>query len=222
MSALSLSTPCAFADDWAGLGRYAEANKTLVAQPADPQRVVLFGNSITDNWPGTRPDFFGDNVLVGRGISGHTSYQFLVRFRQDVIDLKPLAVVINAGTNDVAENKYPFSPEQTLSNIKSMVELAEANGIKVILTSVLPAARFKWRPSINDAPDKIKRLNALISEYATSKGLPYVDYHAVLVDASTGGMRDGLSSDGVHPNASGYAIMEAELLPVIESIRAIR
>lgn len=217
-----MSALCASADDWAGLGRYAEANRALAAQPADPHRVVLFGNSITDNWPGIRPDFFGGNALVGRGISGHTSYQFLVRFRQDVIDLKPMAVVINAGTNDVAENKYPFSAQQTLGNIKSMVELAEANGIKVILTSVLPAARFKWRQTITDAPDKIKRLNALISEYAASKGLPYVDYHAALVDASTGGMRDGLSSDGVHPNAAGYAIMESVLLPVIESIRAIR
>ena len=217
-----MSALCAFADDWAGLGRYAEANKTLLAQPADPRRVVLFGNSITDSWPGIRPDFFGDNALVGRGISGHTSYQFLVRFRQDVVDLKPMAVVINAGTNDVAENKYPFSPEQTLGNIKSMVELAEANGIKVILTSVLPAAHFKWRKTITDAPDRIKRLNALISEYAASKGLPYVDYHAALVDEKTGGMRDGLSLDGVHPNAAGYAIMEAELLPVIKSIRSLR
>lgn len=218
-AALALSALCAFPEDWGGINRYAKDNEALVAKGVDPNRVVLLGNSITDSWPGLRPAFFADNDLTGRGISGHTSYQFPVRFRQDVIDLQPVAVVINAGTNDVAENQYPFRPEQTLDNIKTMVELAEAHGIRVILTSVLPAARFKWRPQISDAPERIKRLNALIEAYAREKNLPYVDYYSALVDPATGGMRAGLSPDGVHPNAEGYAIMEETLLPVITQVR---
>lgn len=215
---LVLSAFCGVATDWGGISRYAAANEQL-ATMEDPDRVVLLGNSITDNWPKFRPEFFTSNGLVGRGISGHTSYQFLVRFREDVVNLKPLAVVINAGTNDVAENQYPFLPQQTLGNIKSMVELARANNIKVILTSVLPADHFGWRKEMTGVAEKVQKLNDLIHDYAEAEGIPYVDYHSLMVNPGTGGMRAGLSSDGVHPNADGYAIMEAAILPVITKIR---
>ena len=149
-------------NDWARLGRYAKANKELPAPAKKEKRVVFMGNSITEGWVKIRPDFFEENGYIGRGIGGQTSYQFVVRFRPDVINLKPKLVVINAGTNDVAENTGPFDLQTTFGNIVSMVELAKANKIKVILTSVLPAAKFGWNKSIKDAPAKIEALNALM------------------------------------------------------------
>jgi lysophospholipase L1-like esterase len=206
--------------DWAKLGRYAEANKQLIATaPVSEGRVVLIGNSITDCWPGNHKEFFTENGLIGRGISGQTSYQFIVRFREDVVALRPEIVVINVATNDIAENTGPYDQSRTLGNIKSMVEIARANGIKVILTSVLPTDRFGWRPEIEDVVGKISSLNNAIRDYAQSEGMPYVDYYSAMVDSSTGAMKDGLSGDGVHPNKEGYAIMEEILLPVIERLR---
>lgn len=129
----------------------------MLPKPAKKEkRVVFLGNSITEGWVRTHPDFFKTNGYIGRGISGQTSYQFLLRFREDVINLSPALVVINAGTNDVAENTNPYNEDYTFGNIVSMVELAKVNKIKVILTSVLPAAAFKWRMEIKDAPQKSK------------------------------------------------------------------
>lgn len=203
-------------NDWGNIGRYAEANHQLATQADNGKRVVLIGNSITDGWPGTHPEFFETNGLIGRGISGQTSYQFLVRFRDDVVNLHPAIVVINVATNDIAENNYPYDQTRTLGNIMTMVEVAQANGIKPILTSVLPTNSFPWRPEISDAATKVQQLNKAIRQYADSKGIPYVDYHATMADPATGAMKDGLSGDGVHPNADGYTLMEAALLPVIK------
>lgn len=206
--------------DWAQLGRYADANKQLMATvPVSDGRVVLIGNSITDFWPANHEEFFTGNGLIGRGISGQTSYQFIVRFREDVVSLRPEIVVINVATNDIAENTCPYDQSRTLGNIKSMVEIARANGIEVILTSVLPTDRFGWRPEIENVVGKIRNLNNAIREYADSENLTYVDYYSAMVDSKTGAMRDGLSGDGVHPNKEGYAIMEKILLPVIERLR---
>ena len=164
------------------LDRYAEANAALPAPAKGEKRVVFIGNSITDGWPNAHPDFFKSNNYVGRGISGQTSPQLLSRFRQDVINIKPVAVLINIGTNDVAQNTGPYNEEFTLGNIMSMAELADANGIKVILSSVTPAGEYPWRKEIKDVPQKIMSLNAKIKAYAKEKGFSYIDYFSVMCD----------------------------------------
>ena len=203
-------------NDWAGLRRYAKPNKELAAPAKKENRVVFMGNSITEGWVEIRPDFFKENGYIGRGIGGQTSYQFVVRFRPDVINLKPTLVVINAGTNDVAENTGPFDLQTTFGNIVSMVELAKANKIKVILTSVLPAAKFGWNKNITDAPAKIEALNALIKEYAKKNKIPYVDYYTPMVTGPERALNPAYSKDGVHPTAEGYEVMEALIKPVID------
>ena len=207
--------------DFADWKRYANANKELGAPAKGEKRVVLMGNSITDGWPHTRPEFFKDNNLIGRGISGQTSYQFLLRYREDVINLQPKVVVINYGTNDIAENTGPYNEDLTFGNVLSMVELARYHKCKVILTSCLPAGGFSWRPSITDSMDKIRHLNARVQEYAKKNKIPYVDYFSAMVNAEGTGMRADLANDnpGVHPNAAGYAVMESLLLPVIKKLR---
>lgn len=206
------------ADDWAGINRYDSSNTTIKKQTNTGTRVVFIGNSITDFWASTHPAFFSDNDFIGRGISGQTTYQFLVRFREDVVELAPAAVIINGGTNDIAENNYAYSEDRTFGNIASMAEIASANGIKVILASVLPAAGFNWNPSIKDAADKIASLNARIKAYAESMSYPYIDYYSTLVYGSDRALNPAYTNDGVHPTAAGYDIMESIALPVIRSV----
>ncbi len=203
--------------DWGQIGRYDAANKTILADKGRRVKAVFIGNSITDNWASWRPEFFDSHNFVGRGISGQTSYQFLVRFREDVINLSPEVVVINVGTNDIAENTGPYNEDRTFGNIQSMVELARANGIKVILTSVLPARAFGWRPAVTDGPEKIKKLNSRIASYAALNNIPYVDYYTALVSPDGISLPAELSKDGVHPTHAGYEIMESTVLPVVES-----
>ena len=192
--------------DWAQLGRYREANAALPART--PGRVVFYGDSITDNWAGKRfsSAFFPGKPYLGRGISGQTTAQMVVRFRQDVIDLHPEAVVILAGTNDVAGNTGPMTPEMTEENWETMAELAKAHGIRVIFSSILPAADFPWHKGLDPAP-KIRELNAWLKDYCAKQGFTYVDYYSAMADAA-GGMKEGISLDGVHPNVAGYEIME--------------
>ncbi|MBN9300745.1 MULTISPECIES: SGNH/GDSL hydrolase family protein [Dysgonomonas] len=199
------------------LDRYAEANAALPAPAKGEKRVVFIGNSITDGWPNAHPDFFKSNNYVGRGISGQTSPQLLSRFRQDVINLKPVAVLINIGTNDVAQNTGPYNEEFTLGNIMSMAELADANGIKVILSSVTPAGEYPWRKEIKDVPQKIMSLNAKIKAYAKEKGFSYIDYFSVMCDENNA-LKSYLGTDGVHPNEEGYKIMEATAKKVIDKV----
>ena len=201
--------------------RYAKANKELGAPAKGEKRVVLMGNSITDGWPHTRPDFFKNNNLIGRGIGGQTSYQFLLRFREDVINLQPKVVVINYGTNDIAENTGPYDEDLTYGNVLSMVELPRYHKCKVILTSCLPAGGFSWRPAITDGMDKIRSLNARVKAYAEANKIPYVDYFNAMLNEDGTAMNPELANDnpGVHPNAAGYAIMESLLLPVIKKLR---
>jgi len=199
------------------LDRYAEANAALPAPAKGEKRVVFIGNSITDGWPNAHPDFFKSNNYVGRGISGQTSPQLLSRFRQDVINLKPVAVLINIGTNDVAQNTGPYNEEFTLGNIMSMAELADANGIKVILSSVTPAGEYPWRKEIKDVPQKIMSLNAKIKAYAKEKGFSYIDYFSVMCDENNA-LKSNLGTDGVHPNEEGYKIMEVTAKKVIDKV----
>ena len=201
--------------------RYAKANKELGAPAKGEKRVVLMGNSITDGWPHTRPGFFKNNNLIGRGIGGQTSYQFLLRFREDVINLQPKVVVINYGTNDIAENTGPYDEDLTYGNVLSMVELARYHKCKVILTSCLPAGGFSWRPAITDGMDKIRSLNARVKAYAEANKIPYVDYFNAMLNEDGTAMNPELANDnpGVHPNAAGYAFMESLLLPVIKKLR---
>lgn len=202
--------------DWAKLGRYAQANKELPEPTKKEKRVVFLGNSITEGWVKHSPEFFKENGYIGRGIGGQTSYQFVVRFRPDVINLKPTLVVINAGTNDVAENTGPFDLNTTFGNIVSMVELAKANKIKVILTSVLPASSFSWNKKVTDAADRIASLNALIKEYAKKHKIPYVDYYSAMVVGEERSLNPDYAKDGVHPTKEGYKVMEALIKPAIE------
>ncbi len=200
---------------------YEKANRELPAPVKGEKRVVLMGDSITEGWPENRPAFFQDNNIVGRGISGQTSYQFLLRFRQDVIDLEPYAVVINYGTNDIAENTGPYDEDKTYGNVISMAELAKANGIKVILASCLPAGGFSWRPDITDAMEKIRKLNARVQAYAKANKIPYVDYFTAMLSEDGKAMKASYANDNpaVHPNQEGYQVMENLLLPVIEKVR---
>ena len=161
--------------DWARLSRYRQAKTELRGLDADKVKVVIMGNSFTEGWMDKHPEFFTANGFVGRGISGQTSSQMLVRFRQDVINLHPKVVVINAGTNDIAENTGPYSQEATLGNIISMVELAQASKIKVIMTTVLPTAQFPWNHSVTDVTGKVARLNAELRAYAAKHKIPFVD-----------------------------------------------
>lgn len=207
---------------FARLSRYAEANAQLAAQPADPHRVVLMGNSITDFWPKRGPHLFETHPeIVGRGISGQTSWQFLLRFRSDVIDLHPEIVVINYGTNDIALNAGPYDEDATFDNVRSMVDLARANGIAVVLASCLPAEGFKWRPEVTGAIDRIRSLNARVRAYADAEGIPYADYFSALVNEEGTAMDSRYADEhpAVHPNTAGYAVMETILLDAVDRAR---
>lgn len=196
-------------NDWAQFGRYAEANKTVKT----PTRVVFMGNSITDGWWGADSLFFKNNRFIGRGIGGQTTAQMLVRFRADVINLQPKAVVILAGTNDIAQNNGYIAPENILGNIISMAELAKANNIDVVLCSILPAYEYGWRKGLEPA-DKIIALNQMIKAYADKNNLTYVDYHSALKDERNG-LPEKYSNDGVHPTMEGYKVMEDMILKVL-------
>ncbi|WP_199192677.1 SGNH/GDSL hydrolase family protein [Allosphingosinicella deserti] len=188
--------------DWAYLARYLDANAALTAD-AGQQRIVFLGDSITEGWVSKMPGFFTPG-RVGRGISGQTTPQMLVRMRQDVIALKPRVLHIMAGTNDVAGNTGATTDEQIQDNIRSMTELAQAHGIRVILASIPPAADFPWKPGLNPGV-RIERLNRWIQAYAKRAGAVYADYWSAT--RSGLGFRDGLAYDGVHPTEAGYAAM---------------
>lgn len=192
--------------DWADLRRYADDNARLGLPAPGEQRVVFMGNSITELWLTLDSSFFAGHPWVNRGISGQTTPQMLVRFRQDVIDLHPSVVVILGGVNDLAENTGPTTVDAIFGNIVSMAELARANGITVIVSSVLPAAGFRWRHGLEPAP-RIVALNARLRAYAADHQLVYVNYHAAMDDGH-GGLRSDLTEDGVHPNLAGYRVME--------------
>lgn len=196
--------------DWPALGRYRQANAALAAPAANESRVVFMGNSITEGWAPLFATAFPGKPYIGRGISGQTTPQMLLRFRQDVIALKPKVVVILGGTNDIAGNTGPSTLEMIEDNLASMTELAQANGVRVVLASVLPVFDYPWRKGLEPA-QKIIALNAWMKSYAARVGAVYCDFHGAMADDRQG-MRAELSGDGVHPNAAGYAIMA----PIVE------
>jgi len=191
--------------DWANLDRYKNENAKLGNPSPGENRIVFMGNSITEGWSRLNPEFFSGKPYINRGISGQTTPQMLIRFRPDVIDLKPAVVVILAGTNDIAGNTGPSTLEMIEGNIISMAELARANGIIVVLSSVLPAYDYPWKPGLNPA-EKIAALNEMIKRYADKKGIVYLDYYSSMVDERKG-LKDTYTNDGVHPNEAGYKVM---------------
>lgn len=206
-----LLTSMTFAQDWANTARFKDENAKLTSPAKGENRVVFMGNSITEGWIRTHPDFFAGKPYVNRGISGQTTPQMLVRFRPDVINLKPALVVILAGTNDIAGNTGPSTLEMIMDNLISMAELAKANNIKVVLSSVLPAFDYPWKPGIEPAM-KIVKLNEMIKKYADDHGIVYIDYFSSMADERNG-LKKELSGDGVHPNDAGYKVME----PLVEA-----
>jgi lysophospholipase L1-like esterase len=191
--------------DWPNLARYRSQNTELSAPAPGENRVVFYGDSITDGWGRVQGAFFPGKPYVNRGISGQTTAQMVVRFRQDVVALKPKVVVILAGTNDVAGNTGPATPEMIQDNFMSMVDIAKANDIRVVLSSILPASDYPWKPGMDPGP-KIVALNTWLKEYANRRGLVYLDYYPAVVDDKLG-MKAELASDGVHPTKAGYDIM---------------
>ncbi len=201
-------------EDWPNLQKYQEANLALEEPKEDANRVVFMGNSITEGWAIANPSFFEDNPYINRGIGGQTTPQMVLRFRQDVIDLKPKIVVILAGTNDIAGNTGPMTLEQIKDNILSMVELAEVNGICPIVSSVLPAYDYSWRPGL-EPNIKIPALNKMLKDLSENKGIIYLDYFSAMAD-DRNGLPKALAEDGVHPTLKGYQIMEVLAKKAIE------
>lgn len=211
--ALALATQVADAQsssDWPNLQKFAKANAEIGLPKAGEKRVVFMGNSITEAWAPLFGQLFPGKPYVGRGISGQTTPQMLIRFRQDVVALKPSVVVILAGTNDIAGNTGPSTLEMIEDNLAGMAEIAQANGIRVVMCSVLPVFDYPWKPGLEPAP-KIVALNKWIREYAQSHRAQYADFHTAMADARMGLPKE-LAADGVHPNLAGYKMMA----PIVE------
>jgi len=216
-SPVDVRTPKRTLTDWSDLARYKKDNGYLTPPLHGEKRVVFFGSSTTDNW-GRKFDslFFPGKPYVNRGISGETTSQMLLRFQQDVVALKPAAVVFLGGTNDAAGNSGPMTLGMTENNISSMVAVAQANSIKFILASQLPVQEFPWNKTVHPELELLA-LSTWEKQFAAAKYLGYVDYYSVLVGPD-GGFRPGLSPDGVHPNKKAYELMAPVVEAVIERV----
>jgi lysophospholipase L1-like esterase len=212
-------------DDWAQLARYRAENDALPPVKSGEQRVVFFGDSITDNWgrSATTGVFFPGKPYVNRGISGQTTPQMLVRFEQDVVHLHPAAVVVLAGTNDIAGNTGPTTNEMIEDNISAMAAIAAQNGIKLVLASLAPAYVYPWKPEVKPV-ERIRALNQWLQGFCATRGCVYLDYYTAMADEK-GAMLPGLSSDGVHPSTQGYALMaplaESAIAKALSSASAV-
>ncbi|MDC1316546.1 GDSL-type esterase/lipase family protein [Flavobacteriaceae bacterium] len=201
--------------DWAHLKKYEQSNSEL-KKINEPDRVVFMGNSITEGWSNFDKDFFINNPFVNRGIGGQTTPQMLIRFKPDVVNLNPKAVVILAGINDIAGNTGPVTIENIAENIISMAEIAKANEIKVFICSTLPAIDFPWSPGMEPGP-KVVKLNTILKNYCDSNNIPYVDYFSAMSDEK-GGLKVPeytTADDLVHPNLAGYKVMEKIILKAL-------
>lgn len=202
-------------EDWFGFNRYKADNERIIASGEFPE-VVFMGNSITEYWALYHPEFFEEHNFCGRGIGGQTSTQMLARFTADVVNLHPKAVVIMAGTNDVAHNTYWVEPDKVEENIIAMCQLARANDIVPLIGSIPPCSSFVWNPSIKDAAQTIVDINKRLRAYAEANGIVYVDYHSALADKRNGLPKE-LSDDGCHPKPDTYYIMERLILKKIKN-----
>jgi lysophospholipase L1-like esterase len=200
------------AQDWANVARFKAENELVIENKA-PVKLVFMGNSITEGWKLFDPNFFNSTDYVNRGIGGQTTPQMLIRFKQDVLDLKPKGVVILAGTNDIAGNTGPMSIQEIYNQIESMAGLAALNKIEVFLCSVLPVYDYPWKPGLKPAP-KIVALNEMLKTLAGEKNYLYIDYFSEMSDDKNG-LKASLGADGVHPNEKGYEIMKRVLLNTI-------
>lgn len=210
---LSIFSIKAQGEDWAKTLNYAKANAELSVRP----KAVLLGDSITEGWFREDPEFFRENNLAGRGISGQTTSQILVRMRDDVVNLHPKYVVILCGFNDIALNPgHAVSVETAVGSIKSMCDIAKANKIKPIVCSQLPSYRIYWRPEIKDSYEKVLEFNELLKAYAKEARIPYVDYFNLLADEKTGRIPEKYAPDTVHPSLEGYKVMEEYLLKFLK------
>lgn len=205
-----------YSQDWFGFNRYQADNERIIASGDYPE-VVFMGNSITELWAIYHPEFFSSNNYCGRGISGQTSAQMLVRFTADVANLHPKAVVIMAGTNDVAHNEYWVEPERVVENIVAMCDLALAHDIVPIISSIPPCSEFVWRKEIENVGQTIVEINRVLKTYAEENGLVYVDYHSALADENLGFPKT-LSEDGCHPDPDTYFTMEDLVLKAIRKV----
>ena len=205
-------------EDWADFKHYAADNNRLqdsIRQSGWQPEAVFMGNSITEGWGKTHPDFFAKHGFVCRGISGQTTYQMLLRFNDDVLALKPKVVIILGGTNDIAENNHEYVISRTLSNIRSMAELARLHGVAVVLCSVLPSSQYWWRKELTGIQPRIVQLNDSIRAYAESQHFPYVDYYAPMVYGPDRSLNPAYADDGVHPNSAGYDLMEPLVMKAV-------
>lgn len=213
---LLFSKSAIHAQDWANFNKFKVDNEALLPVKESEERIVFMGNSITIGWLNTHPEFFKDKPYVNRGISGQTTPQMLVRFRADVIDIDAKVVVILAGTNDIAGNTGPSTLKMIVDNLKSMTEIARANGVKVILCSVLPAFDYPWRPGL-EPNVKIPKLNTLIKSYAEENEVYYLDYFSVLNNGENGIDKE-FSYDGVHLTLEGYKLLEPMVEQAIKKV----
>lgn len=200
--------------DWPALGYYRDANAALAGQRVE---VVFLGDSLTEMWRIAQPDLF-QNGVVNRGISGQTSPQMLLRFMADVVALKPRAVHLMCGANDIAGNTGPTTPQDYKANVLAMLELARAHEIEMILASLCPISGLPWAPGVQDPKDRVAELNDWLGGLAAARGLVHPDYHAVLSD-DVGGLREDLTRDGVHPNARGYGLMRPLAAAALAAVR---
>ena len=203
--------------NWTNFKKYANQNMEAKSKQKGDIRVVFLGNSIFEGWSSARPDFFNNKPYYNRGISGQVTAQMLLRFQEDVVNLDPDVLVLKAGINDIAENAGPYDQQKTLNNIKSIVQLAKANKIKIVLCSVLPANRFVWRPALTPA-DKVIDLNAALQAYAKQANVLYLDLYAAVVDDKKG-MKAAYAKDGVHPTVEGYKVLEPLVEEAIKRVK---
>ena len=205
---IRIATTQAENSDWANLGYYEERNRELGLPDENEKRIVFMGDSITEEWSNLYPEFFSGNYYINRGIGGQTTPQMLIRFKPDAIDLKPYAIIILAGTNDIAGNTGPSTVRMITDNIFSMAELAIAYDIIVVLASILPVYQYPWVDDVLDPLSVIDSINSKIKDYVENKGLVFLDYYSSMVDDRKG-LKSDYTSDGVHPNEAGYKVMSA-------------
>ena len=200
--------------DWANLEKYKGSNQELKKSNSGKDRVVFIGDSITEGWSDFSPEFFQQNNFVNRGISGQTTSQMLIRIKPDAVRLDPKMIVINGGTNDIAGNTGPSTPEMIIDNLCSMAEIAIKNNIDVALTTILPVYKYPGNDEVADPPKVISFINSALEEYCKKNSLIYIDYYTSMVDGKKG-LKLEYGNDGVHPTKEGYEVMEKAIKNVI-------